>query len=131
MKREGKMVRIASILMASAFILSVPTAGNAEETGWLSGYNALSKGRDLVRKGLFPVKMACRDSNKRQLDVGETEYNVTFAKNTNDTAFLWAVGSEYGPYKRKAAKEGYRQVSYKSYVRKKSGLTVHCAIWHK
>jgi hypothetical protein len=125
------MVRIALLLIASACLLSVPTAGFAEETGWLSGYKALAKGQTLVRQGLFPVKMACRDSNKRQLDVGETEYNVTFAKNVNGTAFLWAVGSEYGPYKLRAAREGYRQVSYKSYVRKKSGLTVRCAIWHK
>jgi hypothetical protein len=125
------MVRFASVVIASALMLSVPTAGFADDTGWLTGYKALAKGQSLVRQGLMPVKMACRDSNKRQLDVGETEYNISFAKNANDTAFLWAVGSEYGPYKRKAAKEGYRQVSYKSYVRKKSGLTVHCAIWHK
>ena len=125
------MVRLTCKFVALALMMSVPAAALAEETGWLTGYKALTKGQSLVRQGLFPVKMACRDSNKRQLDVGETEYNVTFAKNVNGTAFLWAVGSEYGPYKRKAAKEGYRQVSYKSYVRKKSGLTVHCAIWHK
>jgi hypothetical protein len=125
------MFRFTIPFCAAAFLLNGPAPGIAEETGWLSGYKALTKGQAMVRQGLFPVKMACRDSNKRQLDVGETEYNVSFAKNVHNTAFLWAVGSDYGPYKLKAAKGGYRQVSYTSYVRKKSGLTVHCAIWHK
>jgi hypothetical protein len=125
------MVRCASILVALTISMLFPTSGFAEETGWLSGYNAYSRGKQLERQGFMPVRMLCRDSNKRQLDVGETEYNVTFAKNTNGTQFLWAVGSEYGPYKLKAEKEGYRQVSFKQYVRKKSGLTVRCAIWHK
>lgn len=125
------MDRIVSILFAFAVSVTIPIAASAAETGWLSGYNAYKRGKELERQGLMPVRMLCRDSNKRQLDVAETEYNVTFAKRAAGVKFLWAVGSEYGPYKLKAAKEGYKQVSYKSYVRKKSGLTVHCAIWHK
>ena len=125
------MVRCASILFAFVVSVTIPTAGYAEETGWLSGYNAYNRGKALERQGFMPVKMLCRDSYKRQLDVAETEYNVTFAKNTAGVKFLWAVGSEYGPYKLKADKEGYQQVSFKQYKRKKSGLVVRCAIWHK
>jgi hypothetical protein len=121
-------VNLAFVFAALAV---APLAASAEETGWLSGYKAYAKYKQLERQGYMPVKMLCRDSYKRQLDVGETEYSITFVKNANDTQYLWAVGSDYGKYRLKADKEGYHQVSFKQYTRKKSGLIIRCAIWHK
>jgi hypothetical protein len=114
-----------------AALSAAPAAAFAEETGWLSGYKAYAQHKQLERQGYMPVKMLCRDSHKRQLDMGETEYSISFAKNTAGTRYLWAVGSDYGMYKLKADKGGYRQVSFKQYARKKSGLIIRCAIWHK
>jgi hypothetical protein len=118
-------------IAAAAFTVISVMPALAEETGWLTGYAAYRAFTKLERQGFMPVKVTCRDSNKRQLDIGETEYNVTVVKRTAGTRYLWAVGSSYGQYRLKAAKEGYRQVSIDQYTRKKSGLTVRCAIWHK
>jgi hypothetical protein len=115
----------ALILMGTVVIAS------AEETGWLTGYVALRTFHNFERQGYMPVKVACRDSNKRHLDVGETEYNITLVKKPAGVRYLWAVGASYGQYRLKAAKEGYRQISIGQYTRKKSGLTVRCAIWQK
>jgi hypothetical protein len=125
------MVRFTTVYLAAAFLLTAPAPSFAEETGWLSGFKAYSRYKQLERQGLMPVKMLCRDSNLRQLEVAETEYNITFAKRPQGKQYLWAVGSEYGKYKLQADKEGYRQVSFRQYVRKKSRLTIRCAIWHK
>jgi hypothetical protein len=103
----------------------------AESSGWMSGYNAYKVYRKYERDGFMPTSITCRDSKLRQLDVGETEYNVTFAKNTQDLRWYWAVGSDYGPISRKAEKEGFKRVSFGQYKRPKSGLIVRCAIWHK
>jgi hypothetical protein len=127
----GMSSKFTAVAFFVAALTAVPCAALAEETGWLSGYKAYARYKQLERQGYMPVKMLCRDSYKRQLDVGETEYNISFAKNSAGTEYLWAVGSDYGMYKLKADKGGYRQVSFKQYTRKKSGLIIRCAIWHK
>ena len=125
------MVRAATAFFAALFLLAVPAASFAEETGWLTGYKALSAFRKLERQGMMPTKVQCRDSNKRALDLWETEYNITVAKRPASKDYYWAVGDAYGRTRLRAEKEGYKQVSLGQYTRKKSGLTVRCAIWHR
>jgi hypothetical protein len=122
--------KTGTLATAIAVVLAVPAA-RAEETGWLTGYKALMAFRKLERQGLMPVKVQCRDSNKRGLDLWETEYNVTVTARPPGLRYYWAVGDAFGPTRLKAEKQGYRQVSLSQYKRQKSGLTIRCAIWHK
>lgn len=119
--------------MASAVLILLVAGAAIAQTGseWMTGYEAFKTLRAMESKGFMPVSITCRDSNKRGLDVGETEYKVKFVKNSNGVHYYWAVGSEYGRINLKATKEGHRRVSFAQYLRKKSGLTVRCAIWHK
>ena len=121
----------SAIILAAGIFAAAATSAKAEETGWLTGYKALSAFRGLERQGFMPVKVQCRDSYKRGLNLWETEYNITVAKRPADRFYHWAVGDSYGRIKVKAEKEGYRQVSLSQYTRKKSGLTIRCAIWQK
>ncbi len=125
------MVRFRTAFLTAAFLLAAPALGVAEETGWLTGDKALAAFRRLEGQGMMPTRVQCRDSNKRGLSFWETEYNVTVAKRPANMGYYWAVGDSYGRIKAKAEKEGYRQVSLGQYTRKKSGLIVRCAIWHK
>jgi hypothetical protein len=126
------MLKKILILAGAISISALGSSAMAENgTDWLTGYTAYKALVAMENKGFMPVSIACRDSNKRGLDVGETEYKVKYAKNSSDIGYLWAVGSDYGQYSVKAKKEGYRRVSFAQYTRKKSGLIVRCAIWHK
>jgi hypothetical protein len=128
---EEKMRSVLKIFVPAIFLASVMTSGAvAESSGWMTGYKAIKVYRKYQRDGYVPTGISCRDSKLRQLDVGETEYNVTFAKNTKNLTWYWAVGNSYGPISRKAEKEGYKRVSFNQYTRPKSGLIVRCAIWH-
>ncbi len=126
-------MRKRTLGLVSAMLISLVTGPAIAETGteWMTGYDAFKTLQSMESKGLMPVSITCRDSNKRGLDVGETEYKVKFVKNSNDVHYYWAVGSEYGRMNLQATKEGHRRVSFAQYVRMKSGLTVRCAIWHK
>jgi hypothetical protein len=126
-------MRKRTMALASAVLISMVSSSAAGGNGsdWMSGYTAYKALVSMESKGFMPTSIACRDSNKRGLDVGETEYKVQYAKNSSNIRYLWAVGSDYGPYNLKAKKEGYRQVSVDQYARKKSGLIVRCAIWHQ
>jgi hypothetical protein len=125
------MARLTTAFLTAAFAMAAPICGFAEETGWLTGDKALATFRKLEIQGLMPTRVQCRDSNKRGLDFWETEYDVTMAKRPAGLQYYWAVGNFYGNTKVKAEKLGYRQVSLSQYKRKKSGLVVRCAIWHK
>lgn len=103
----------------------------AEDSVWLRGFTAYLTVGKMGKQGFMPTSIACRDSNLKGLDVAETEYKVSYAKRPDGVKFMWAVGSEYGRYRKLAEKEGYRQVGFDQYKRKKSGLVVRCAIWHK
>ena len=122
---------ICGAVASFALVASLAGAAHAETTDWMSGYAAYKIYKKSESKGLVPSKIQCRDSLLRQLDVGETEYRVTFTDPPQRVDYLWAVGSDYGKQALKAKKEGYHQVSFNKYARKKSGLVVRCAIWHK
>jgi hypothetical protein len=126
----GRRTSIFALALAVA-LAAAPSAALAEETGWLTGYKALTAFRKLERQAMMPVKVQCRDSNKRGLDLWETEYNITVTARPAGLRYYWAVGDAFGPTRIKAEKQGYRQVSLSQYKRQKSGLTIRCAIWHK
>ena len=125
------MIRFTTLFCTVLFFLTAPAQTFAEETGWLTGDKALAAFRKLEGQGKMPTRVQCRDSNKRGLDFWETEYNITVAKRPAGLQYYWGVGNFYGSTKLKAEKQGYRQVSLSQYKRKKSGLVVRCAIWHK
>ena len=52
------------------------------------------------------------------------------AKNPEKIKIRWAVGNLYGPFREMSKRDGSRLISYDSF-RRKSGLKVHCAVWHK
>jgi hypothetical protein len=124
-----RVLNVAAPVLVLVGLLT--TSAVAESSGWMSGYNAYKVYRKYQRDGFIPTAITCRDSKLRQLDLGETEYNVTFAKNTKNLRWYWAVGNSYGAISRKAEKEGYKRVSFGQFTRPKSGLIIRCAIWHK
>lgn len=122
-----------SFFAAVSALLSIASfpATAASDPGWMTGYSAYKALVTMENKGYMPVSIKCRDSNKRGLDVGETEYKVGYARRTNNIPYFWAVGSDYGMFDRKAKTEGYTKISFDQYKREKSGLVIRCAIWQK
>jgi len=105
----------------------IPFTGNAERSGWMTGYEA-RKIPGISKKLIIAID--CRDTNKPGLLVGKLESNVTYSDNPSKKKFYWAVGSEFGRYKIKAKKKGYKLVSFKQFTRKASGLKIRCGVWH-
>ena len=59
-----------------------------------------------------------------------TMVNITYRNNPKEVDWTWAWGADVGRIGKKRMKQGFKRVSYDSF-RRKSGLKIGCAIWHK
>ncbi len=100
----------------------------AAKTEWFKGKERYEIEKRL--KGKLLLEIECRDGKAPGLHLAQDEFRVTYSDNTPKTKFLWAIGSLYGPYKKRAEKNGYKLVSFNQFVRP-SGLKIRCAVWHK
>lgn len=118
-----------SVAIGVIFVaLFASRAAAVETTEWMAGTEAIMLAPKLDGKLLLSIK--CRDTPAIGLNVGNLEYKISYSENPKKIKFLWAVGSHYGPFERKAQKEGYRRVSFDQFVRP-SGLKIRCGVWHK
>lgn len=110
-------------------LVSLGSMAHAETTEWFSG-----KDRRVIEKLLrdkLLMKIQCRDTHRIGLNVADFEYRAIYTDNPKKIKIRWAIGNHYGPYRVKSERDGYKLVSYESFRRKKSGLKIHCAVWHK
>lgn len=120
--------RSVLVLALSGLVLGTGSLAHAETTEWFSG-----KERRAVEKRLWDkllMRIECRDTKRVGLNVTEFEYRVTYTDNPEKIKIRWAVGNLYGPFREMSKRDGSRLISYDSF-RRKSGLKVHCAVWHK
>ncbi len=116
-------------LVVAGLVIGSGTVASAETTEWFSG-----KEQRVVQKRLkdkLLMRIECRDTNVVGLNVADFEYRVTYKENPENIKVRWAVGSLYGPFREQSLKDGSKLISYDSFRRKKSGLKIHCAVWHK
>lgn len=109
---------------------------SAETTGWFVGSEGVKVRKILsapfiTKNNIVIQKVECRDTGKIDYDLSDFEYRVTYSENKKGVEQIWALGAAYGPYRLEAERDGFKLVSYSSFVRKKSGIRFHCAIWHK
>jgi hypothetical protein len=122
---------IINRVLVTALGVLLCSAAQADDSGWVSGYKAFNQFL-LKRNGNFlPVKIECRDSNKRDYTEGNAEYRVTYIEADPRPFYRWGVGSGFAEAKALAQSEGLRLVSSGSFTRAKSGLVVRCGIWHQ
>ena len=123
------LVRSTLVVVLSGLFICIGSLAHAETTEWFSG-----KDRRTVEKRLWDkllMRIECRDTNRVGLNVTDFEYRVTYTDNPKKIKIRWAVGSLYGPFRERSKRDGSKLISYDSFRRKKSGLKVHCAVWHK
>jgi len=116
-------------VLVTVLALGIAAPALATTTDWISGRDFSTIKRAVGNKLL--TKIECRDTGKKGGQVADYEYRVTYVNNPGKIRYRWAIGNQYGPYRARAKKDGYKQVSYSSFRRKTSGLKVHCAVWHK
>ncbi|MGJ8571208.1 MAG: hypothetical protein ACSHXI_10985 [Hoeflea sp.] len=117
------------VLVLSGFFVGIGSVAHAETTEWFSGKEQRTVQKRLRDKLLMRIE--CRDTNRVGLDVSEFEYRVTYTDNPEKIKVRWVVGNLYGPFREQSKRDGSKLISYDSFRRKKSGLKVHCAVWHK
>lgn len=121
--------RTVFFLVLAGLFIGTGSVARAETTEWFSG-----KDQRVVQKRLHDkllMRIECRDTNRVGLNVTDFEYRVTYTDNPEKIRVRWAVGSLYGPFREQSKRDGSKLISYDSFRRKKSGLLVHCAVWHK
>ena len=116
-------------VIAALLVLCFAMPASAKTSDWFYGRD-LSAMKKIVGKDLL-TKIECRDTPKKGVSFADFEYRVTYVKNPNKIRFRWAVGNRYGPNRERAKRDGYKLVSYNYFVRAKSKLKYHCAVWHK
>ncbi|WP_394688188.1 hypothetical protein [Hoeflea sp.] len=119
---------VLRILLCGLFIGS-GSAAYAEQTEWFEGRQQYAVEKRL--KGKLLNRIECRDTGRLGLDVADFEYRVSYSDNPDGIKYFWAIGSAFGPQRERAKRQGYEMVSYENFLRKQSGLKVHCAVWHK
>ena len=104
----------------------------AESTGWIDGHAALALVKSLGGKQLIPTKVSCCTTAAKDA-TSAFQGKIDYGPNTSNTA--WYAGGYSQPafyvLNKKLAAKGYRLVSDNNYRRAKSGMIVHCSIWHK
>ena len=103
----------------------------AETTGWISGGEWRAKSRELDKSGFMPTKFECRDSERPGLDLAAGEVRVGYTKNPKNIAWYWWGTSNMTETNAEMKSKGYHLVSVGSFVRKKSGLKLYCALYYK
>lgn len=117
------------LISAAAFLAGPAGPAFAKKSEWFTGSERRAAYKEVGQNLLTAIE--CRDSGRKALDLDEVQFRVSYGPNPEKVRFLWAVGTHYGPTRKKAEKRGYKLVSYNSFVRAKSGLRFHCAVWHK
>ena len=111
--------------------MQIPGA-RAESTGWIDGHAALALVKSLGGKQLIPTKVSCCTTAAKDA-TSAFQGKIDYGPNTSNTA--WYAGGYSQPdfyvLNKKLAAKGYRLVSDNNYRRAKSGMIVHCSIWHK
>lgn len=126
-----KNITITTCLLAGALL----SAGEvfAASSGWMDA-NELKKfsSKVLTRGKNIPTSIRCKNNTAV---VGMSRKNtmllIGYRPNPDKTKWEWAWGAGgIGSFDLIYVQTGYRKVSFDSY-RRKSGLVIPCAIWHK
>ena len=115
------------------FTASMHVCGaRAESTGWIDGHAALALVKSLGGRQLIPTNVSCRTTAAKDA-TSAFQGKIDYGLNTSYTA--WYAGGYSQPdfyvINKKLGAKGYRLVSDNSYRSAKSGMIVHCSIWHK
>ena len=115
----------------AALLFSVPSAF-AESSGWINANELESFSRSVLNKqDKLPVRIRCKNKNTVVgMNRKNTMVNVTYRNSPKEVDWTWAWGTDVGRIGKKRMKQGFKRVSYDSF-RRKSGLKIGCAIWHK
>lgn len=101
--------RMFTILMSVIVGAGLVSSAAATTSEWFYGKDRAAAIK-AVGKGLL-TKIECRDTGRKGLDVADFQYRITYVDNPDEIKILWAIGNAYGPYRERAKREGYKQVS--------------------
>ncbi len=128
MKTSMKL-SLVSLSMAAVFATAMPVY--AKSSGWINANELEHFSNKVLRKGNIPVKISCKNNDAvTGMDRRNTLVKIEYKANTKNLQWRWGWGGNVGKWAARYKKEGYKMVS-KSSFRRKSGLVVPCAIWHK
>lgn len=126
-----KMIAVAVCLVAGGLISADKVF--AASSGWMDANELKKFSSKVLRKGKnIPTSIKCKNNPAvAGMSRKNTMVLIGYRPNPNKTKWRWAWGAGgIGPVDLKYVKKGYVKVSTGSFKRK-SGLVIPCAIWHK